>query len=346
MVSPAGAMGSVEQEAQAAPIHVMAYGPDLYEESSPATAEEARAAFSKLPVTWMNVNSTEDAVVLRHLEEKHGLHPLALEDVANPRQRPKVEDYGEYLFIVTQMPYLEDGELRSEQLSLFLGKNWVITVQQKPGDMFMPVRERIRQGRARIRTMGSDYLAYAILDAVVDSYFPLLEQLGSTIEDLEETALDPSTPSVTHEAITVKRQLLLLRRLAWPQREAVSFLERGDHPLLTRGVRPFFRDVYDHTVRVIDVVEVYRELAGDIQSLHLSVVNTRMNEIMKVLTIMASIFIPLTFITGVYGMNFDTGVSPLNMPELGWAFGYPAVLVVMATVAGSLLLFFRRRGWL
>ncbi|HWG89893.1 MAG TPA: magnesium/cobalt transporter CorA [Candidatus Thermoplasmatota archaeon] len=337
-----------ELEAQTSRFHLMAYGPgdNQFMEVSPSSMEEAREHFGRFPVTWLNINTNSMPTVIASLEASFGLHPLALEDVRNPRQRPKTEDYGDYLFVVTRMPFRREDRIQSEQLCMFIARGWLITIQETPGDVLTPVRDRIRVGRSRMRNSGADYLAYAILDAVVDSYFPLMEAIGNRLEELEDAALEPGEANVTQQVVEVKRDLLLLRRIAWPQREAVAFLEHGDHTALSRESRPFFRDVYDHTVRIIDVIEVYRELASDIQGLHLATVNTRMNEVMKVLTIMTSLFVPLTFIASIYGMNFHTDVSPWNMPELDWAFGYPAVLAVMGAVAFVLIVFFRRKGWM
>jgi magnesium transporter len=295
---------------------------------------------------WVDVDGLGDADTVRSLGEIFNLHPLALEDVLHVFQRPKLEQYGEHYFLVARMASLND-HLETEQLSIFLGKDFVLTFQDSlPGDCLDPVRNRIRKSLGRIRQYGPDHLVYALLDAVVDSHFPVLEHYGERLDVLEDRILEAATTRSISQVHTIKRDLLTLRRAIWPLRDALHSLLRDDIPMVTEETRVYLRDCYDHTVRLIEMIETYRELCADLVDLYLSSVNNRMSEVMKVLTVFSSIFIPLTFIVGVYGMNFDTSVSRWNMPELLWPFGYPLVLAFMLAVAVAFLVFFHRKGWL
>jgi magnesium transporter len=296
-------------------------------------------------MTWVDVQGLGDAQTINRLGEIFGLHPLALEDVVNTHQRAKVEDYGEHLFVVARMLRFVD-RLDTEQISLFVGENFVLTFQEKPGDCLDPVRKRIRNAEGRLRNSGPDYLAYALLDAVVDAYFPILEQYGDWLDKVDDEVSAQAGRQVTVQIHGLRSDLLLLRRAIWPLRDAVAELAREPNRLISEETRLYFRDCYDHTVQIIDLVETCREQCSDLRDYYLSMVNNRMSEVMKVLTIIATIFIPLGFIAGLYGMNFDPSVSKWNMPELRWHHGYPFALAVMAAVAGGLLLFFWRRGWL
>jgi len=300
----------------------------------------------KWPVVWIDVEGLGDAETVRVLGELLGLHRLALEDVLNVHQRPKLEQYPDYYFIVAHMvTYGEHCE--TEQLSLFLGKNFVLTFQEgKPGDSLEPIRERVRQKHSRIRDSGLDYLAYALLDAVVDGYFPILEQYGEQLESLEDEIVTRPSGDMVARVHAIRRNLLTLRRAIWPQRETFNALLREETSLVTNETRLHLRDCYDHTAQLIDLIETYRELGADLTDVYLSSISNRTNEIMRVLTVIATIFIPLTFIAGVYGMNFNPSASPWNMPELNWFWGYPLALTLMFTVAAVQLVLFRKRGWL
>jgi magnesium transporter len=326
-------------------VRVMAFGPGELLERTLEDVGEIRDLRDRFPVTWVNVDGLGDADLIRRMGEVFGLHPLALEDVVNVHQRSKVERYGEVLFAVSRMVFLKE-ELETEQVSLFLGKGFLLTFQEREGDCLDPVRDRIRRSKGQIRQAGPDYLAYSLLDAVVDGYFPVLERFGERIEALEteaEGVPGQATISRIHE---LKRDLVTLRRAIWSQREAFGTLLRDRFPQITEETLVYLRDCYDHAVRVVELVESYREQGADLVSTYMSSVSNRMNEIMKVLTIIATIFIPLTFIAGVYGMNFDPGRSPLNMPELRWYWGYPFALGLMAVSVAGLLAFFRRKKWL
>jgi len=299
-------------------------------------------------VSWVDVLGLGSEEVLLRLGKVFNLHPLVLEDIVNVPQRPKVEDYEDHLVIITQMVLLKEqgSSFWSEQVSFVLGKHYLLTVQEEPKrDCFQPVRDRIRTGKGTIRKQGADYLAYTLLDAIMDGFFPVLETYGERIEELEEEVVTNPTRQTLEKIYRVRRELLALRRAIWPQRDAINALIRDGSDLISPEVRVYLRDCYDHAVQVMDLVETYRELASGLMDVYLSSVGNRMNEIMKFLTVMSSIFIPLTFIAGIYGMNFNTDKSAWNMPELNWYWGYPLCLAVMLAIAAGLVFFFWRRGW-
>ena len=323
-------------------ITLIEYDASGYEERKVEQIEEVFACRDNKKVSWINVEGLGDVEVLRKLGEHFGLHPLALEDVLHIGQRPKVEEYEKHYFITSQIPYSGHiGKVDFEQMSLFFGANFLITIQEDPTrDVLEPLRVRLRTGRGFARTRGHDYLAYAILDAVVDHYFPVLEPLGDKIERIEEKLLQKPTPENLSLIHILKRTLVRLRRNAWPMREVLSAMSRDESGLVARETTIFLRDCYDHTVQIMDVIESYRDLITSIMDVYLSSVGIRTNEIMRVLTVVSTIFIPLTFIVGVYGMNFE------NMPELKFPHGYPICLAVMAIIAAGMLLIFRKKKWL
>jgi magnesium transporter len=327
-------------------IEVIDYSAGHLEEKTVAAVDELRGYRGKSSVTWINVVGLHDVDLFYWLGEHFGIHSLALEDVLNVGQRPKQEDYANHDFIVMKQVDMGSAGLATEQISMFLGSDYVITVQEIPGDAFDPVRERIRRGRARIRGAGADYLAYALVDALIDRFFPVLERYGEHIEEIEEALLDNPGSELLNEIHAIKKDLLVLRRIAWPHREVIGGLERRETPLIHAETRVFLRDCYDHCVQIMDILETYRDLTGSMLDVYLSSVSLRMNEVMKVLTVMASIFIPLTFIAGVYGMNFDPKASRWNMPELDWAYGYPAFWAVIVVLGAAMIWFFRRKDWL
>jgi magnesium transporter len=291
---------------------------------------------------WLDVGGIHQVSVIEQLGQIFHLHPLMLEDVVNTDQRPKADAYGDYLFLVIKMLRVGDqgDSIAAEQVSLVLGPQFVISFQENGGDVFDPIRTRLKNPKGRLRNSGPDYLAYALLDAIVDNYFAALEHLGEQIQTLEDELLRSPEPATLRAIHTVKRDLLFLRRAVWPVREMINTLERGESDLITDSTKVYLRDVYDHTVQVMDTLETFREMTTGMLDLYLSSVSHRLNAVMKVLTIIATIFMPLTFIAGVYGMNFD------YMPELRWHWGYPAVLAVMALVGGTMLWIFRRKDWL
>jgi len=346
-------------------ITVFSYGPEDLVERELTNPMQLREFVGRRHVTWINVDGLGDAGVIQQLGDLFGLHSLALEDVVHVHQRAKVEDYGRQLFIVARMVRFrtevacENGDpsvpadngaprsLESEQISLFLGKDFVITFQEDAlEDCFDPVRARLRQNSVRLRQGGADALAHALLDAVTDSYFPVIESFSDELDRLDDDLAEMPRPVTLHRIHEIRSDLLTLRRSAWPLREAFQNLIRESHPLISADSRIYFRDCYDHAVQIIDVLETYRELCADLREYYFSSISQRTNDIMKVLTIIATIFIPLSFVAGVYGMNFDTTASRWNMPELKWAFGYPFAWTVMAVMAGGLLYYVWRKGWL
>jgi magnesium transporter len=345
--APGASPGSIviDPKAPKPLVQMIAYGPDEIVEQSLADLAGVGAFLEKYPVVWINVDGLGDATIVRKLGEMFGLHRLALEDVVNTHQRPKAEQYERHLFIVGRM--VEMGErIETEQLSLFLGRNFVLTFQELPGDSFDPVRERIRKAGGRIRTVGPDYLAYALIDAFIDHYFPVLEEYGERLESMEVQVISRPSPELVSQIHEIKRDLLTLRRAIWPLREAVNSLVREPRTFICDETRIYLRDCYDHTIQIIDLLENYRDVASSLMEVYLSSMGNRLNEIMKILTMITAFFIPMSLIAGIYGMNFNTGKSPLNMPELNWYFGYFFALGLMAAAGLGMFFFFRRKGWL
>lgn len=327
-------------------IEFIQYSGNAYREAK-ITVEELESSLTGHGTIWLNVDGCQTPEMIAELGRLLNLHELALEDVGNFNQRAKVDDYEDYMYIVLRMVDWSNTS-DTEQLSIFLGRNYVLTVQERNGgDCLDRVRHSLRKSLGGIRNKGADYLVYAIVDAVVDEYFPVVEKLGEQIEHLEDQILDAkwlkTGPSRIH---AIKRRTQAIRRAIWPLRDAVNTLCRDTHPLITEHTRVYLRDCYDHAIRVLDLIETYRELSHDLMDIYLSTVNNRMNEIMKVLTIITSIFIPPTLIPGIYGMNFEPDRSPWNMPELRWYYGYPFSLILMVVVSGALVYYLYSRGWL
>jgi magnesium transporter len=323
-------------------ISVIDYSADQIVECEAVSLDEIAKFKESDTVTWINVDGVHQVDVVRQIGTLFGIHPLVQEDIVNTGQRPKTADYGDYLFVVLKMLYWDKAASRiaAEQVSILITPQVVVSFQEQPGDVFDSVRERLRQGKGRIRTMGADYLAYSLLDAVVDNYFVMLEWVGERIDRIEEALISNPSQEIAHQIQALKKEMLTNRKAIWPMREMVGALRRGDCPLIQAETLPFLSDVYDHVVQVIDTAETYRDMASALRDTYLTVISNRMNEVMKVLTIIATIFIPLTFIAGVYGMNFEA------MPELKWPWAYPAVMAVMAAVAVIMLLYFKRKKWL
>ncbi len=342
-VTPVGeSPGTLQADPDALPSRIAAigYGPDEFVAKDPIEFAEVAALRKRCPNVWVDITGFRDVSLLERFGEQFGLHRLALEDILNVQQRAKVEDYDQHEFLLLRMIDAASAH-ETEQLGLFVGQGFVLTFQERPGDCFGLVRKRLADGAGQMRNRGSDYLAYALLDAVVDGYFPVVERLDRRLEGIEEAILSGhGTGAVVRELHGVRRCLLELRRAVWPLREATSSLVRGEAHHFGAEVRPFLRDVHDHVVQLLDLLENYRELSSSLLDLHLSNVNYRLNEVMKFLTVIATIFIPLTFIVGVYGMNFDW------MPELRVWWGYPACLLLMLSIAAVMLWWFRRRHWL
>ncbi|GAB4156225.1 MAG: magnesium/cobalt transporter CorA [Cyanobacteria bacterium J069] len=310
--------------------------------------EEAAPYLDAESISWIDVKGLGSEDVLKRLGDIFNLHPLVLEDIVNVPQRPKVEEYGDQLLLIARMVTLKDSGrgFFTEQVSFILGKNYLLTVQEEPEyDSFGPVRERIRLGKGAIRSRGADYLAYCLLDSIVDGFFPVLENYGEELEELEEEVVANPVRTTLQKIHTLKRELLNLRRSIWPMRDAISALIRDGEDLLQDEAKMSLRDCYDHAVQVLDMVETYREVASSLMDVYVSSVGNRMNELMKQLTLISSIFIPLTFIAGVYGMNFNPDTSPWNMPELNWYWGYPLCWALMILTSVGLLIYFWKRGW-
>ncbi|MFQ5868684.1 MAG: magnesium/cobalt transporter CorA [Candidatus Zixiibacteriota bacterium] len=340
---PPGALVHIgEKRLKETRISIIDYDQAQFQERELERIEERFALKDKPTVTWINIEGIHELQVIKEIGRHFNIHPLVLEDILNTGHRPKVEDFGDYIFIILKMLHCDekDNEIEAEQLSIVLGSNFVISFRESGGDVFDPVRGRVRDAKGRLRKTGADYLAYSIVDAVVDSYFMILEKLGEDIDSLEEESVTEPTQETLRRIHALKREMVFLRKSVWPLREVISTLERGDSSLIHESTGVYLRDVYDHTIQVMDTVESFRDMLSGMHDTYLSNVSNRMNAVMKVLTIIATIFIPLTFVAGIYGMNFKF------MPELEWRWGYSLVLAVMAVIAVSMVIYFRRRKWL
>jgi magnesium transporter len=328
-------------------ITVIDYDEGNFEEKELKNIKDCFPYKDKSTVTWINIDGVHQVDIIEKIGKHFNLHPLVLEDIVNTGQRPKIEDFDDYLFVVLKMLYRNENEkeAQAEQVSLIVGPQFVITFQERVGDVFNPLRERIRNGKGRIRKMGPDYLAYALIDSIVDNYFTILEKLGEDIEEMEKDLVGDPKPPILQSINRLKAELLFLRKLIWPLREVINGLQRGESSLIKETTGIYLRDVYDHTIQVIDTIETFRDLASGMFDTYLSSVSNRMNEVMKVLTIIATIFIPLTFIAGIYGMNFNPEVSLLNMPELNWKYGYVTSVGIMVLVALVMVFYFKRKKW-
>lgn len=323
-------------------IRVVIYDEATMEAQECDSIEESLKYLERSGKKWINIDGIHDTSIIEKMGQELRLHPLVLEDILNTEQRPKLEDHEDYLLICIKMLTYdrENGRLNVENVSLLLSSNYVISFQEVEGDVFEPIRERLRKGRVRIRRMGHDYLAYTLLDAIVDNYFTVLEQIGEEIESLEEEIITNPDTETVQRIHHLKRELIFLRKSVWPIRELVNGLEREESPIVQDETRVFLRDVYDHTIQVIDTIETFRDMVSGMLDVYLSSVSNRMNQVMKVLTIIATIFIPLTFIAGIYGMNFKF------MPELEQKWAYPLVLLCMLAICVIMLGWFRHKKWL
>lgn len=323
-------------------ITVMDYDVSSLQEKQIDDIDECLLFRDSPSVTWINVDGLGQPEMIQKLGDCYGFHPLVLEDILNTGQRPKMEDYTDYIYVVLKMLYPgKDGPVVSEQISLIAGRNFIISVQEGiEGDVFTAVRERLRNDKGRIRKMGADYLLYSLIDAVVDSYFSILEKMGEEIETIEDRLVTSPADKTLTEIHFLKRELIYLRKAVWPLREVISGLQRGESPLIQEGTRLYLRDVYDHTIEIIETVETFRDMASGMIDIYLSSMSNRMNAVMKVLTIIATIFMPLTFLVGVYGMNFK------HMPELDVPWAYPLLWLVMLMISAGMLYYFRKKKWL
>jgi magnesium transporter len=331
-----------ERRPQKTQITFIDYDRDSVRKGNVENVEECHQYKDSPSNTWIKVVGLYQVDIFEKLGECFGLHPLSIEDILNMTQRPKIEDFGEYVLIILKMVQFDEKqkEVEAEQLSFVLGSHFVISFQERQGDIFNQIIDRIEKNRGYIRKMGTDYLFYSLLDAVIDNYFVTIEKTGDKIEALEDELVSNPTQATLHEIHSLKQDLILLRRLVWPIREVINRLERGRVSLIGESLSIFFRDVYDHSVQIIETIETYRDMLSGMLDIYLSSISNRMNEVMKVLTIIATIFIPLTLIAGIYGMNFR------YMPELEWTFGYPLIWAIMLIIGGIMVFFFWRKKWL
>lgn len=340
---------AIKEQAKPSEIKIIDYNAKQTNLITSLTPENCIPYLNTESVSWVDVSGLGNKETLQQLGQVFNLHPLVLEDVVNVPQRPKIEEYENQLVIIAQMVMLkEPGEgLWFEQISFVLGQHYLLTIQEEPEwDCFNPIRNRIQQNKGMIRERGADYLAYALWDTMIDGYFPILEIYGEKIQMLEDELIQQPTEQTLAKIYQIRQELIALRRAIWPQRDAINSLIRDGSPLIDKDILRYLKDCYDHTVQIIDMLETYRELASGLMDVYLSAVSNRMNEVMKLLTVISTIFIPLTFIAGVYGMNFNPDASPFNMPELNWYLGYPLCWFMMIAIALTLISYFWRRGWL
>ena len=331
-----------ERKSDESSIKVIDYDESELQEWKESTVEECLRLKETSTVSWINVDGLIDVEIIKRLGEGFGIHPLVMEDILNTSQRPKMEEYDDHMYLIMRILSFDSEEARieSEQISIVLRSNCVITFQEREGDCFDNIRARIKESKGRIRKMGSDYLAYALMDSIIDNYFMVMEAIGDQIEDIDmkvSSGVMEDTPKVIN---SLKRQMLIMRRSLWPLRDVINNMSRNESGLIQEDTRLFIRDIYSHTIELIETLETFREVLSGLLDMHMSAMSNRMNEVMKTLTIIATIFIPLTFIVGIYGMNFA------NMPELSWKWGYYVTCVIMIAIALSLLVFFRRKKWL
>jgi magnesium transporter len=354
-VAPGTPPGTLIRHADAVvgTIRVIGYGPDAVESESVERVADLETLRGRHPVVWVRVQGLADIDAIRAIGEIFELHSLALEDIVNTHQRSKLDEYDDHFLIIARMPSATD-DVHTEQLAIVLGDGYVLSFEERPSGVLDHVEGRLPHDGSRIRTNGADYLASCLIDVALDRYFPVLEHYGEIVEELEDILIkqlagrasvgtDGRLATQIHDA---KRDLLALRRTIWPAREMLGALSRSEGRFISDRTRLYLRDSYDHAIQLMDLVDTYRDIASGLVDVYLSSLSTRMNEVMKTLTIIATIFMPLGFIAGLYGMNFDPSRSPWNMPELEWRFGYLFALAVMCVVVGTMLLYFRRNGWL
>lgn len=331
-----------EKREEAVRMTVIDYDNEHFQEKEITQVEECCKLKETTSVSWINIDGVHNAEVIEAVGKNFNLHPLVVEDIVHPGQRPKMEEYDNCVFMIFNVLTHDDerNDIVAEQVSLVLSEHFVLSFQERPGDIFDLIRDRLRNGKGRIRKMGADYLAYSLLDAVVDHYFVILEKVGEKIEKLEEVLIDNPKPETMQEIHRLRREMLFLRKSVWPLRELIGGVEKSESPLVSESTMKYLRDVYDHTIQIIDTVETFRDMLSGLHDTYLTVISSRMNEVMKVLTIIATIFIPLTFIAGIYGMNFKF------MPELDFKWGYFIVLFILFSVALLMVLFFKRKKWL
>jgi magnesium transporter len=341
-LSPGTLIHVGERKTESIGITVIEYDEENYREKQVKSLAECLPIKSAPSKTWINIDGLHEVKLVEELGAGFNLHPLLLEDILNTNQMPKVDDYENYLFVVLKVLDFDEtaGKVQTEQISLVLGENYVISFREKQGNIIAPVQERMKNAKGRLRRLGSDYLLYALIDSVVDHYFIVLDKLAERIETLQERVATEPTEETLTEIHELKREMIILRKSVWPLREIINVLARGESELIKQATAVYIRDVYDHAVQVLDLTETYREMIAGMLDIYLSSISNKMNAVMKVLTIIATIFIPLTFIAGVYGMNFK------HMPELEWYWSYPLIWVVMVAVVTIMVIYFRKNKWL
>ncbi|MCB0281468.1 MAG: magnesium/cobalt transporter CorA [Calditrichae bacterium] len=308
--------------------------------------DETEIYRSRETISWINIDGLHDTSILEKIGLQYEINPLTIEDILNTHQRPKIEIFDHYILIILKMLNYKNNSLQTEQVSMILGKNFLLTFQETEGDLFDPVRARIKNSMGRIRKSGADYLAYALMDVIVDNYFIVIESIGEEIENLEDKVLKKPTDDLVEKIHFLKRKILYLRRSVYPLRESITTLQQSQPNLVKKSTRQYIRDLYEHTIQIIDAIESTRDIVTSLLDLYMSSMSIKMNEVMKVLTIIATIFIPLSFLAGVYGMNFDTGISPFNMPELEYRYGYLLFWFLTFLVAAGFMLFFKKKKWI
>ena len=340
-LSPGTLMHIGNTYAEKSKITMIRYDENFFDEKEVSSAADLSGEKSRPGKVWINIDGLQDIALLENVGNLFGLHPLILEDILNTEQRPKIEDLTNYLYIVLRNFHShENDKLFSEQVSIVLGANFILTFQEKESALFEPVRERLRGDKGKIRKAGSDYLVHALIDNVVDNYFILLEDMEDRIEQLENDLVLQTTPAKLQSIHILKRELIFLRKSLWPLRETISSLQRSDSPLIDEPNAIYFKDIFDHIIAIIDTVDTFRDMLSGMLDIYLSSASMRLNEVMKVLTIIATIFMPLTFLAGVYGMNFE------HMPELEWTWGYFGLWGIMLTIAAGMIVFFHRKRWI
>jgi magnesium transporter len=340
---PPGTMVAMEeQKAQKTHVTMFDFNAAQYVEKTITNIEECFPTKDKPTTTWINIDGLNDVEMMQKLGNHFDIHPLVLEDILHTEQRPKMEDYDNCIYIVLKMLYLDEKseDIVAEQISIILGSNYVISFQEKEGDFFDPIRDRIRNLKGRVRKMGPDYLAYALIDTIVDHYFVIMENIGERIEKVEERLLRDTHDQQSQDIHHFKRYIIYLRKHIWPLRDMISALQKSESALIKKSTAFYLKDAHDHSVQVMETVETYRDLITGLHDIHLSSLSNRMNEVMKTLTIISTIFIPLTFVVGVYGMNFE------HMPELKWEYGYYEVMGVMGIIVIFMLAYFKKRKWI
>jgi magnesium transporter len=330
-----------ERKMEKVRITLIRYDETHFEEKEVKKIDDCFPINGKTGVTWVNIDGLHDVQIIERTGAHLRVHPLVLEDILNSNERPKMEDYDDYIFIIAKMLYhgKTKNDIITEQVSMILGSNYVVTFQERIGDVFNTVRERLRTAKGRLRKNGADYLAFGLLDAIVDNYFVILESVGERIDRLEESVIQEPTPKILHNIHELRGRLLSMNRVTWAVREVIDCLERGESELIKDTTKAFLRDVYDHTIQIIDNVETFRDMFSSMLDIYMTSISNRLNQVMKVLTIIATVFMPLSFIAGVYGMNF------LFMPELSVSFAYPLVLLLMLAIALTMVIYFKKRKW-